>query len=179
MNPVVRLGGVPVGPGYPPLLLPEIGTYFDRDVEQARQTIRRVKEAGAQVIKGEVFHTPDIVLDDGFVYRYATHRGERAERYRTIIERKVLPFATWQELYGFCHEVGLPFVVSAYDLETVDFLVEIGAAGIKLASNNLVHVPLLRHAAKSGLPLLLDTGKANLEEVARAVAIVREAGGAG
>lgn len=176
MDSTVYLGEVAVGPGHEAVFMPEIGTYFDQDVTKARETIRLVKQAGAKIIKGEVFHTPEIVLNDGFIYRYATLQGGKAERYRDIVARKVLPFCVWREVYGLCRDLGLPFVVSAYDLETVDFLVDIGAAGIKLATSNIVHVPLLRHAAKTGIPVLLDTGKCSFEEVAHAIDVVRQAG---
>jgi sialic acid synthase SpsE len=169
LKSVVHFGAVPVGPGHPPVLMPEIGTYFTTDQAIARETILAVAAAGARIIKGEVFLSPDVVWDKDFEYAYQTAHGRRVERYRDIVARRVMPVRVWLEIYGVCREAGLPFVISTYDLESVEFCAEVKAAGIKIASNNLVHVPLLRHAAKTGIPVVIDTGKASFDEVKRAV----------
>ncbi len=170
------LGNVPVGADHPTLFMPEICLYFGRDVGAARERIQMVKDAGFDVIKGEVALTAEIVLDDGFIYEYETHHGRRARPYREIIEELVMPMETWTALYRACHDLGLATVVSAYDKAAVDFLVDVGAACVKISGNNLVNVALIRHAAKTGLPVMMDSGKANLEEVARAVDVLRQAG---
>ena len=176
MTRTVFLGDVPVGPEHPTLFLPEIGLYFRQDVERAKDSIRLVAETGCKVIKGEIAHTPEIVLNDGFIYEYETHSGKRARPYREIIEEIVMPMDTWYELWGSCHDLGLTSVISAYDRVAVDFVKDVGGGCIKISTNNVVHVPLIRYAAKTGLPLMIDTGKASLEEVARAVDIARDAG---
>jgi len=172
----VVLGGVPVGPNYPTIFMPEIGVYFQQDIGQARESIAMVKEAGFEIIKGEVAHSAEIVLDDDFEYHYKTHLGNRSRRYREIIEEVVLPIKVWKQLYGLCNDLGLRTVISAYDPIAVDIVVDVGAACIKISTNNCVNIPLIRYAAKTGTPIMIDTGKANLEEVARAVDTARDAG---
>lgn len=175
----VMIGDVPVGPHQPTLFLPEIGLYFQQDIEQARDSICAIVDSGCRVIKGEIAHTAEIVLDDGFIYEYTTHTEKRARPYRKIIEEIVLPMKTWYELWGWCHELGLKSVISAYDTTAVDFVKDAGGSCIKISTNNVINIPLIRHAAKTGLPLMIDTGKASLEEVARAVDTARDAGAAG
>ncbi|HIF10539.1 MAG TPA: spore coat protein [Sneathiellales bacterium] len=172
----VMLGDVPIGPDHPAILMPEIGLYFNQDIGQARDTIQYMADLGVKVVKGEVFHDIEVVLDDGFVYEYETFQGHRAEKYRDLCARKVLPLETWRQLYRSCSDANIPFVVSAYDFTAIDFLEDIGATCIKVASNNLSHLPLIRHAAKSGLPVMLDAGKCTMADVAMAIDELRQAG---
>jgi sialic acid synthase SpsE len=171
------LGGWPIGEGEAPLVLPDIGTFFNQDLEEARRLIEAVKAAGARVIKGEILHTADICMRSGAMEKYLSPDGEvRSEGYRELIERKVVGLDDYRRLFSLCHRAGLPFVLSVYDMEGTDFAKSIGACGLKIASANIVHAPLIRHAASTGLPLLIDTGKSTWEEIERALRWAREAG---
>lgn len=175
-------GDIPVGPNNPPVFLAEIGTFFNQDLGQARAMAERIYEASRGVgipvvLKGEILHSFDICLDDATVETYASKAGEiKQERYRDLIERKVVPLERYREFFGVCTRQGMPFVLSVYDLVGADFAKEVGAVAIKIASANVSHVPLIRYVAAQGLPMLIDTGRATLEEVARAVQTARAAG---
>ncbi len=183
MSNTVHLGTIPVGPKHPPVFLAEIGTFFGQDIEEARRMTRRIltaREACPQtplILKGEVLHDANVCLDDDTMEPYVAKDGTlRRERYRELVERKVVPLDRYRELFNIAREHGLPFVLSVYDFVGADFAAAVGAAAIKIASANLTHIPLIRHAAKLGLPLLLDTGRAEMDEVARAVNTARKAG---
>jgi len=172
----VYLGDVPVGDGCPAVFMAEIGLYFNQDMGEARDTVERLKEYKVPVIKGEVLHDVEVALDDGFVLQYETASGIKAEPYRDMCARKVQPLDIWRKLYRLCSDANIPFVVSAYDMKTIDFLVDIGAAAVKISSTNLSHIPLIRHAGKSGLPVYLDSGKCDFADVAQAVRALQESG---
>lgn len=179
-RPVVHIGDTTIGTDHPPVFLAEIGTYFNQDITLADRMIRNITEAAQQVpevpvlLKGEILHTADICLDDDTIEVYTSKSGHIAqERYRSLIERKVVSLDDYRRLLTLS---ALPVVTSVYDLAGVDFAVEIGVAALKIASANITHVPLIRHAAGKGLPIIIDTGRASLEEVAGAVAVARKAG---
>src|SRR6185503_4308518 len=75
-----------------------------------------------------------------------------------------------------CRACGLPIVMSVYDAAGADFAVANGVHALKIASSNITHVPLIRHVAAFGVPLLIDTGRATMAEIDRAVRTAREAG---
>jgi len=175
------LGTTPVGPDHPPVFLAEIGTLFNQDVGLARDMVEQVRRSREAVrhtpllLKGEILHTADICLDDDAVENYYSRSGEHcAERYREVIERKVVPLDQYRAIFGLCTD--LPFVLSVYDLEGADFAADIGAVALKIASSNVTHVPLIRHVARLGLPMLIDTGRSTLPEIERAVSTARDAG---
>ncbi len=163
--------------GQPPLFLPEIGTFFNQDIDIARKLISELRDAGATVIKGEVLHDADIALDDDTPETYLDVEGNPVtERYRDLIERKVVPLADYESLFGHCRSEGLGLVLSVYDFRGAEFARDIGASALKIASSNIVHRPLIEHVARIGLPMVIDTGKSTLEEIARAVQWAEDAG---
>jgi sialic acid synthase SpsE len=165
-----------IGSGAPPLFLPDIGTFFDQDMALAERMVRQLKEAGVEVLKGEVLHRADICLDDDTIERYYDpDNGMIEERWRELIERKVIPLDDYARIFGLCRDLGMPFVLSVYDMEGADFAKDIGAAGLKIASSNIVHQPLIEHVAGLGLPMLIDTGRSDIEEIARAMVWARDA----
>lgn len=176
----VSLGGVQVGDGYPTVFVAEIGTFFNQDVDLACAYIRAAAEAGAPVVKSEVLHDPDVCLKGtGLVHEYRHAGGRAMEDYRALIERKVLSLEAYREIFGSISRLGLPFLATVYDKEGVDFLAGLGAAGLKIARDNINNVPLIRYAAGTGLPLVFDAGQVYLDEVARAVRLARESGAGG
>ena len=100
----------------------------------------------------------------------------KKENYRQLIERKIFPLSKYEILLNHCRDLDFDFVVSVYDFVGVDFAVSCDAAAIKIASGNIVHIPLLRYAAKTKLPLIIDTGRASLGEVERAIEVIAACG---
>ena len=176
----VNLGGVLVGDGHPTVFVAEIGTFFNRDMALAESYLRAVAAAGARVFKTEILHNPDVCLkESGLLHAYRHATGQETEVYRQLIERKCNPLSEYRRLFTLCRELGIPFIATVYDLEGIDFLVDVGAAGIKIARDNINNVPLIRHAARTGLPLILDAGLLYLHEVAFGVRLAQSEGAGG
>jgi sialic acid synthase SpsE len=129
------------------------------------------------VLKTEILDDPEICLPGDTLETYASKDGQvRTENYRALIERKAMARELYVPLFQLCVDNAIPFVVSVYDFSAANFAREQGAAALKIASSNVVHVPLIRHVAGFGLPMLIDTGRASLAEVRRAVDAARAAG---
>ena len=177
MNPVI-IADRPIGPDEAPLLLPDIGTFFNQDTALAKTMIKQLKKSGAVIVKGEILHDPNVCLDDGTVESYYSYNksGLISESYRELIERKALSFNAYEEIFSECREQNLPFVVSVYDVEGANFSYDLGVSALKIASSNIVHEALIRHIAKIGLPMIIDTGYSTMDEIARGVGWARESG---
>lgn len=172
------LGAHRVTQGGAPLFLPDIGTFFNQDEGLALEMVDRLAEAGVAVVKGEVLHDPDICLDDGTPIRYPDRQGVmREEPYRRLIERKVVPLAAYERIFRHARDRGIGIVLSIYDLTGLRFALDLGVDGLKVATSNIVHQPLITAMAATGLPLLIDTGDSSLEEIDRAISWARAAGG--
>lgn len=172
----ISIGQSVIGHDMPPLFLPDIDVYFKRDIDGARELVRNLYQYGVTTLKAAVLHDPDICLPNGIVDYYVTGEGVRRERYRDIIERHVVPIEDLRSVYSEARNIGMDLVLSIYDEAGLDLALEMGAVAIKVPSSNITHVALIRAAAGTGVPLLLDTGRATREEITRAVDWARKAG---
>jgi len=173
----VYLGNVPVGDEFPPVFVAEVGSFFNKDIDLAQDYLQRTVEAGAPVFKTEILHDPDTVLarvDLDCHYNHA--HGQKVENYRSLIERKVVPLGDYQRLLTMANDLNVPVIATVFEECGIDFLKDMGGAGIKVSRNNLHHVPLLRKAAKSGLPVILDTGEVYLSEISKAIELLLDNG---
>ncbi len=171
-----KLGGYTVSKKAPPIFFAEVGSYFNGDPLLARNLFEKIvaaRDANPDVpvvLKTEILDDPEICLPSDQTETYQNKKGEiRQENYRGLIERKAMPLKDYEPLFAYCRDVNIPTVVSVYDFKAADFAESQGAAALKIASSNLVHVPLIQHVAAKGLPMVIDTGRATLREVARAV----------
>ena len=177
MSDVVNLGNVPVGDGHPTVFVAEIGSFFKQDLDRAMDFLRRIVEAGAPVFKTEILHDPDIVLNGtGLNCNFHHAGGTHSQDYRALIEERVMPLKDYEKLFSACEKFNVPAIASVFDFKGVDFLKEVGGAGVKLSRNYINHEPLLRYAAESGMPVILDMGHIYLSEMMAAVELVRSIG---
>lgn len=171
----ITIAGRQIGDGHRPWFVAELGTCHEGDLEIAKANARAAAKAGADCIKTELFYETE-VFDDSAT-KVWSHRGTtHEESLITHMRRYQFTLDQHAEIKAVADEVGLPFMATAHDFERVDFLVDIGAAAVKIASPDIVHLPLIRAAAASGLALFLDTGGAFQHEVEMAVRVAREAG---
>lgn len=183
MTKTIKLGNINVGSKFPTVFMAEIGSYFNGDYQLAKRLVESIIEARAMVpeqpivLKTEILNDPDICLIGDLEETYTNKVGQvKKENYRKLIERKILALEHYIDIFQLAHDAQLPVVVSVYDFTAADFAAKQGAAALKIASSNIVHVPLIRHAAKLGLPLVIDTGRSTLSEVYRAVDTAKAAG---
>lgn len=155
-----------------PLFLPDIGTYFNQDIEQAKFIIDGLAKAGVQTVKGEILQTATICLqaDLSGNEKYFGHATNSfvEENYRALVERKIVPLETYREIFAYVKQKGMDVIVSVYDFEGADFAVEIGCKAIKIASSNITHQALFEYVASLDIPLIFDTGHSTIEEAYRA-----------
>lgn len=161
----------------PPVFLPDVGTFFNQDMTAAESLIGQVLESGVTFLKGEILHDPEICLSGSTATQYLDPQARAIpENYRELIERKVVPLEDYRRLFGTLDTSSVGLVFSVYDLAGADFALELGSSALKIASGNVVHAPLIRHCARSGLPVIIDTASSTLDEVERALNWARETG---
>ena len=160
------------------IFLPDIGTFFDHDIDLAKKMVDRLVTSGARVIKGEILHDPEICLQGDFFERY--YNGETQEsievNYRALIERKVNTIEQYHMLFSHAVSKGCDLALSVYDAEGVEFAGDLKAKFVKVSSSNITHRPLIDLVSKLDSTILLDTGHASTDEIGRAVGWLCENG---
>lgn len=179
----IKIGPHVISHDTPPIFLAEIGAFFGQDIILAAEMIGQIAAARNDfmsqplLLKTEILHDYDICLRSNVMETYAAKDGRiRKENYRSLIERKVISFTQYARLFSLCQEYKLPYVASVYDFSGADFAVDVGSSALKIASSNIINLPLIRHCAGKGVPIILDTGRATIAEVYRGVEAARIAG---
>lgn len=163
---------------HPVFIIAEAGVNHNGDIALARQLVRIAYDAGADAVKFQTFRAEDLVTQDAPAAAYQT-RNAGATRQFDMLRQLELPEAWHTELKAFADDVGIEFFSTPFSESAVDLLVRTGVRRLKMPSGELTNKPLLQHAARTGLPLILSTGMGTLAEVERAVDWIESARPAG
>lgn len=171
---MLSIGGRPIGPGHPCFVIAEAGSNHDGDVAHAKRLIEAAKGSGADAVKFQTFRAEHLYPRTAGRVEYLRELGVDTPIY-DLVHAMEMPLDWIPELARHCAAVGIAFLSTPFDEEVVDILDE-HVPAFKIASYELTHIPLIRHAARKGKPMLLSTGGARFAEVAEAVAAVRAEG---
>jgi sialic acid synthase SpsE len=164
------IGDRKVGGGALCYLIAEAGSNHDRSLEKALALVDIAAGAGCDAVKFQTFLGPDIAAGGNTEYtklppEFAKWGAHLQEFYRVC----ALPKEFHKPLIDRAREREIAFFSSPFSEWAVDFLHELGVPALKIASFEIVHLPLIRHAASTGLPLVISTGLAGLGDVERAL----------
>ena len=166
----LRISKINLGNNCPPVFFPDIGTFFNQNITLAKKLIDKLYINGAEIIKGEILHDPNIALKINIKEPYLKDNGKiKLENTRKLIERKIVKLSKYEEIFNHCKKKKLPFVLSVYDFKGADFAYDIGASALKIASSNIVHRPLIEYVTKYNIPIIIDTGKSSYDEIKRSL----------
>jgi N,N'-diacetyllegionaminate synthase len=169
----ILIGSRVIGLGSNIFVVAEIGINHNGSVRQAEKLIDAAAKSGADAVKFQSFHADRLLIPSRD--RYA-QQSEGAESAYQMLRRCELSFEDQEKLKKHADDQGVLFLSTPFDEESVDFLDSLGVPVFKVASADITHVPLLRHIASKGKPVLLSTGMSFLSEVADAIWNLRSAG---
>lgn len=167
-----EIGGRAVGGAHPTWVIAEIGANHNRDMGLARELIDAAAEAGADAVKFQTYSGDRIYSSKTPSFDYLKTDEPPAE----LLERISLPREWQSPLADHAASRGVQFFSSPFDAEAVVELAEIGVPALKIASFEIVDLPLIEVAAATGLPLIVSTGMAVLGEVEDALGAARRGG---
>jgi sialic acid synthase SpsE len=167
-----EIGGRRVGAGEPAYVIAEAGANHNRDLDVARGLIDAAAAAGADAVKFQTYTGKDLYSSRTPAFEYL--KDERSPQ--EILDSIALPREWQPELAARAAERGIHFFSSPFDRAAVDGLRELGVPAMKIASFEMVDLPLIRHAAAAGVPVIVSTGMAVLGEIEDALGAVSEAG---
>ncbi len=177
MNLFIEIGGRRIGPGYPTYIIAEMSANHSQDFDQAVKIIEAVREAGADAIKLQTYTPDTLTIDcDNEYFQIKGTLWEGRKLYELYGEAHT-PWGWQPRLKEIANEMGLDLFSTAYDDTAVGFLEGMDVPAYKIASFEIVDLPLLRRVAHTGKPIIMSTGMATLAEIDEAVRTIREAGG--
>ena len=173
------IGKRPIGDGHPCFIIAEAGSNHNRDYDTACRLVDVACEAGADAVKFQIFSAEKIYSKKTPMASYLKDKklAREGETIWDIIKRLEIPRQWLTELMGYCRRKGILFLSTPFDLAAVDELEKDGVEAYKVASFEITHLPLLEKIARTGKPLILSTGMANLEDIEVALETWKQAGG--
>ena len=168
-----EIAGRKIGPGEPCFIIVELSCNHEGSIDNAKELIRAAAEAGADAVKLQTY-TADTITRD---FQHLPHgtMWESTDLY-SLYKKAYTPWEWHEELKDLADELELVFFSSPFDETAVDFLVDLGAPALKIASFEVVDTKLLERAASTGLPILMSSGMTSFLELQEAVQVLRGAG---
>ncbi len=170
-NKVVRIGDRLIGDGQPCFIIAEAGSNHNQKFHLAKKLIDTAAKAKADAVKFQVFVPEKVYVKNA---GFADYLG-RERTIQQIFHDIMMPQEWLPRLAEHCKNKGILFLSSAFDEESVD-LVDPYVEAHKIASYELTHLPLVKHIAKKGKPIILSVGMASIEEIREALNTIASTG---
>ncbi len=171
-----QIHGRSVGDGSPAYIIAEMSGNHAGSIERALELIHAAKEAGADCIKIQTY-TPDTMTIDCRNQYFQIEKGTwEGDNLYSLYQKAYTPWEWQEELRDEAAKVGIDFLSTPFDKTSVDFLEGLGVGFYKIASFELVDIPLLEYIASKNKPIIMSTAMGTLEEINEAVAAIYNTG---
>lgn len=162
-----------IGEGYPTYIIAEMSANHAGNIENAKEIIHVAKECGADCIKIQTYTPDTMTIDCDNEYFKIKNGIWRGENLYSLYGKAYTPWEWQAELKEEADKIGLDFFSTPFDKTAVDFLESIEIEFYKIASFELVDIPLIEYVASKGKPIIISTGMGSFEEIKDAVNAVR------
>lgn len=176
-GPTIRIGSREIGVGHPTFVVAELSANHHQDLSRAKELVRAAAGAGADAVKIQTYTADTMTLDsDKPWFRVGEGTVWQGRGLYDLYREAATPWEWHAPLADEAAACGLEFFSTPFDATAVRFLEEAGVPAFKVASFELVDLPLIRLVAGTGRPVLMSTGMATVGEIDDAVTTARAAG---
>ncbi len=168
----MRIGDRLIGPDHPPLVIAEIGINHGGDLDVAREMVTLAAKAGAECVKHQTHFVDDEMTDEA----KSIFPPNADVSIWEVMARCALSAQDEVALKTHAESLGLIYLSTPFSRKAADFLESIGVLAYKIGSGEADHLPLIRHIARFGKPVILSTGMQTIASIGASVDILRASG---
>ena len=168
----MEIAGRKIGPDHPPLVIAEIGINHGGDLNVAKEMVRLAALSGCEMIK----HQTHIIEDEMTDEAKSIFPPNADVSIWHVMERCALSKDEEAELKRYSEELGMIWISTPFSRAAADFLEELDVAAYKIGSGEADNLPLIRHIAKKGKPVIMSTGMQTIDTIRASVQILEDAG---
>lgn len=177
MSEFITINERRIGPGNPTYIIAELSANHNQDFDEAVRLVRAAKEAGADAVKLQTYTADTLTLPcDNAHFRIGSGTLWAGRNLYDLYAEAFTPWDWQPKLKAVANAAGMDLFSTPFDDSAVEFLEQMGVPAHKVASFELVDLPLIRRIAATGKPMILSTGMATLAEIDEAVRAARAAG---
>jgi N,N'-diacetyllegionaminate synthase len=158
------------------LIIAEAGVNHNGSIDLAIELCNKAKEAGADAIKFQTWITENIITKEVVRANYQIENSGINESQFDMLKKLELSFNDFRLIKKHCDEIGIRFLSTPDDMESLDFLLSLGLGTIKIGSGEINNLPFLRNIGKKGIDIILSTGMSDILGVECAYETLRDAG---
>lgn len=166
MKNEISFGRIVISEASPVVIVAEAACEHQGSLARGKRMVELAKESGADIIKFQL-HLPEKEMIPGSIRFWAGSMDE-------VLAQVNLPPEDHGELIQYCKEVGIQYLCTPFCAEGADVLESLGVDAFKLGSGELTNIPMQRHIARKGRPMIVSTGMATIEEIGESVVALRE-----
>lgn len=177
MKKTIQIGDKLIGHGQSTYIIAEMSANHLQDYERAKRIILAAKESGADAVKLQSYR-PDTITIDCHGEEFMATKGSlwEGKNLYQLYKTAYMPWEWHQGLFEYAREIGIDIFSSPFDFSAVDILEELDTPAYKIASYEIMDIPLIKKCAKTGKPIILSTGIATLADIERAVETCKSEG---
>ena len=175
-NSLMKIKDRQIGENHPPYIIAELSANHNGSLERALKTIKMAKSMGADAVKFQTY-TPDTLTIDSDKEDFKIKGGlwDGLTLYE-LYKSAFTPFEWHEEMFNYAQSVGITCFSTPFDESAVDLLEDLNTPAYKVASFEIIDIPLIQYIASTKKPMIISTGMANKEEIQEAVDVARENG---
>ncbi len=158
------------------IIIAEAGVNHNGSIELARQMVEAAHCCGVDYVKFQTFKAEKIANKFAKQAEYQQHNLKQESSQVQMLRQLELTFTDFSLLNGYCKEIGIKFMSTPFDLESIDFLADIGMDYMKVPSGEITNLPYLRKIAKTGIPVIMSTGMCRMGEIEDAMEVLYNGG---